>query len=105
MPPSRHSKRENDTDSGRFHHRAECVIVVDAVTLLKPLGDETSFETFNDAVDVVLDLEHPPAIDEIDTRGAGTSRQVELRCSAEKDAIVRQQPTWAHDRPGERRCR
>ena len=66
VPPLRHGEGEKDTDCAGLHHRAEGVVVVDAVTLLESLGNKTSFEVLNGAIGIVLDLEDPTAIDEVD---------------------------------------
>jgi hypothetical protein len=66
VPPLHHGERENDTNCGRLNHRAEGVFVVNAMTLLEPFGNETCFEALDAAVKVVLDLEHPTTVNEID---------------------------------------
>lgn len=54
---------------------------IQTVLLLKPLGDKTCFEAINRTIRLVFDLEHPLAIDDIDSgrRGNKTPRAIQMK--------------------------
>jgi hypothetical protein len=67
VPPPGHNKRE-ETLMVVNDHGAESVIVIDDVALLEAFGDETGLVALDAAVRVVLDLEDPTVVDEVDAR-------------------------------------
>ncbi|CAL9010099.1 unnamed protein product, partial [Prunus brigantina] len=64
-PTTRNCKAENSTNDGRLDNRTEGFSIVYARTLMKTLGNETSFVAFNGAIRVTLDPKNPLAANQV----------------------------------------
>jgi hypothetical protein len=43
-------------NSSKFNHMAECIIIINFITLLKTLSNEMSFVSINGSICLMLDL-------------------------------------------------
>jgi hypothetical protein len=67
-------KGQNKTNSRRFNHRTEGLLIINAITLTKTLCHQPGLIAINGAVELVLDLVNPLKVDDVVITNRGNKR-------------------------------